>query len=582
MRLSILSLVGLMVGWLWLAGGSVAQNEPPLYNLPDARGRLTNSSSIAFASNAQLLIAVNPLNNTVSIVNPFQPRLLAEVPVGRDPRTVAVTPDSTRAVIVNRGDGTLSLLDIAGQAITATIPVGTLPYGVVTLDDQRAIVALQGTDEVVIVDLVAQAVVQRIATMPDPAGLALWGDLVYVTHLWGGGLTLIHLPQARTVDYIPLGRDLVVSQSVTIDPQRGVAYLPQTRLNTANPAPTYDTLAFPIVNVVDLRNMRFQRPARIALDVADRPVNLPFASAVDVQRRWLYVANAGSNDISVIDLTSNLAVANIPVDANPRGVLLTRDNGTLYVHNAIEGTINVIDTRRLAVSDVIPISNLTIPADLFFGAQLFHSAADPRLTTDRWLSCATCHFEGQSGGVVWEGYPGGRRAVPLLYGLGETAPYNALGDWDELADVELKIRGLQAGSGLIEGAVNPPNGEPHSGLSLDLDTLSVYLASLEHPPAPRTAPAEQIARGEAVFAALNCAACHAGEAYADGQRYDVGTGGLFVTPGLRGLWQSAPYLHDGSAPTLFDLFIMPGAHQLIRDHSREDIEALIAYLNSLP
>ncbi len=38
----------------------------------------------------------------------------------------------------------------------------------------------------------------------------------------------------------------------------------------------------------------------------------------------------------------------------------------------------------------------------------------------------------------------------MLYNLPETVPYNWSATWDELADVELKIRWLQAGTGLID------------------------------------------------------------------------------------------------------------------------------------
>jgi hypothetical protein len=45
---------------------------------------------------------------------------------------------------------------------------------------------------------------------------------------------------------------------------------------------------------------------------------------------------------------------------------------------------------------------------------------------------------------------------------------------------------------------------------------------------------------------------------------------------------SAPYLHDGSAASLMDVFIMRGAHQLIQTTAFDDIEALVSYLNTLP
>ena len=86
--------------------------------------------------------------------------------------------------------------------------------------------------------------------------------------------------------------------------------------------------------------------------------------------------------------------------------------------------------------------------------------------------------------------------------------------------------------------------------------------------------------GSAVFTSLGCGACHAGEELTDSELgptpilHDVGTlrttsggrlGGQltgFDTPTLRGVWNTAPYFHDGSAPTLDDVFVVAGGELL--------------------
>jgi YVTN family beta-propeller protein len=309
---------------------------------------------------------------------------------------------------------------------------------------------------------------------------------------------------------------------------------------------------------------------------------MPSSAVLDSAKRWLYVANAGSDSVTIVDLTTGLSVGSVQTGYNPRGVLLSRDSGTLYVHNMIEGTITVYDNRTSTTNDVIPLSDVAIPADIQLGALIFHTANE-RLSADGWISCASCHFDGQSDGRVWRGFEDGWRNSPVIYNLADRAPYNALGNWDELADVEHKIRWLQAGAGLIEdGDPNPPVSDPNAGRSLDLDNLTAYLFSLQGPSAPPITDPELVARGAEVFQSSNCMSCHNGDNGTDTQRHDVGTGDEFITPTLRWLWMSAPYLHDGRATTLHDLFIIPGAHQLVRDTSLEDISALEAYLLSLP
>jgi cytochrome c peroxidase len=149
-----------------------------------------------------------------------------------------------------------------------------------------------------------------------------------------------------------------------------------------------------------------------------------------------------------------------------------------------------------------------------------------------------------------------------------------------LSDVELKIRGLMAGRGLIDQSSLTP-ADIHSGVSLDLDTLTAYLGTLTEAANPNTKDRVLIERGKTIFQAQKCASCHSENEGIDGQQHDVGTGGKFDTPTLRWLWQSAPYLHDGSAPTLKDLFAKPGAHQLIHRLTSEEIDALVTYLLSL-
>ena len=580
-----------------LSTGLVVQaQEPtplPLYSLPGSRTPVYTSGTLALTVDGRTLVASNMLNNTLSFIDVIVPtaaQFELELSVGLDPRSVALTPDSSLVVVSLRGENRLAVVDVQAQTLQTTIDLGgALPYGVVSDSNDRAFVALQGSNEVVEVSLIDNEVTRRIPVPDHPAGLAVWGDFLYVTHFWNGAISLIYIPRGEMVGTVPTGPDTGLSQALAIDVQRGLAYLPQTRSNAQNEHLTFDTTVFPIVNVIELSGMILQPRARIDLSTSDRPVNMPFAVEVDRFRNWLYVANAGSHDVSVIDLNTGLGRANIPVGANPRGLALNRDNTFIFVHNALDGTLSIVDTGRFVVVDVLPISNPVVSNDLIVGAELFYSSADPRLSEDRWLSCATCHFDGQSDGRVWQGFPDGPRNTPVLYNLIETAPYNWSATWDELFDIEVKIRSLQVGSGLVEDF---PVGEPlqtqHANLSFDLDLLEIYLRSLTPPFNPNQFDEQAIARGQTIFENQGCNVCHSGAAGTDLQSHDVGTGDasqenhglLFDTPSLRYLWLSAPYFHDGSAPDLRAVFTMPGLHQLIKDVEMVDIEALIAYLLS--
>jgi cytochrome c peroxidase len=120
--------------------------------------------------------------------------------------------------------------------------------------------------------------------------------------------------------------------------------------------------------------------------------------------------------------------------------------------------------------------------------------------------------------------------------------------------------------------------------------LTSYLLSLRPPSSSPPQDQALAQRGAEIYLGLNCASCHVGSAGTSLQTYDVGTGlsplerhgTSFDTPSLRWLWLSAPYFHDGSAATLRQVFELPGAHQLIYDIPLEDVDALVAYLLTLP
>jgi mono/diheme cytochrome c family protein len=154
------------------------------------------------------------------------------------------------------------------------------------------------------------------------------------------------------------------------------------------------------------------------------------------------------------------------------------------------------------------------------------------------------------------------------------------------------------------GTVSDPLGQPKAGLSAELDALAAYVRSLVgFGVSPHRAPDGSLtpaaARGKALFDDAGCASCHSGPGFTDsafGALHDVGTlgvgsgqanGGALTgldTPTLRGLWATAPYLHDGSAATLADV-VGPrnptgqhGPTHLMTAAERQD---LVAYLLSI-
>ena len=120
------------------------------------------------------------------------------------------------------------------------------------------------------------------------------------------------------------------------------------------------------------------------------------------------------------------------------------------------------------------------------------------------------------------------------------------------------------------GTRSQPLGTPKAGVSAGLDALAAYLTSLNTFDASPNRPSATTlstaaAAGKTLFTSMNCASCHGGTSFTNsgantltdvgtlkassGQRLWAGLTGIDV-PTLRDVWATAPYLHDGSAPTL--------------------------------
>src|SRR5919107_315762 len=80
----------------------------------------------------------------------------------------------------------------------------------------------------------------------------------------------------------------------------------------------------------------------------------PFGVAINQFYDLVYVANAGSNTVSVIDL-NNTVVATIPVGGSPFGVAINPTNGLVYVSISNRNTVSVIDPATNKVVATIPV-----------------------------------------------------------------------------------------------------------------------------------------------------------------------------------------------------------------------------------
>ncbi|MFW5921339.1 MAG: c-type cytochrome, partial [Polyangiales bacterium] len=374
---------------------------------------------------------------------------------------------------------------------------------------------------------------------------------------------------------------------------------------------------------------RFVDPETGVEDFAARKQfdNRGFAAAAAQSNRgdYLYFMMRGSRAVDRLDTFGNVQSGTLlDVGFAPQGVAVSSDDRFLFVDAYLSRNLVAYDLSTFS-SGMAPIARLPtasaepLPPEVLRGKQLFNDAFDPRLAKDGYIACAHCHLDGMEDHRVWDFTGRGeglRNTISLLgrAGLGD-GPLHWSANFDEIHDFEHDIRdafegtGLMADADFFSGTRSDPLGDPKAGLSADLDALAAYVSSLDEPlPSPFRAPdgslTPEAEAGKAMFDALDCGSCHAGPRLTDSELvapgtpllHDVGTlrpssGGRLGeplegidTPTLHGLWHTAPYLHDGSAPTLRDV-LEAGApddpHHVTDDLDPTEVDQLIAYLKSL-
>jgi YVTN family beta-propeller protein len=603
------------------------------------------SSAIAITSDGTILAVVNPDSNSLTLIDAASHVVLAEIPVGVDPRSVAISSDGVTAYVANQGSDSLSVVDLVTQSVSAEVAVGDRPVGVAVSPDARFVaVAESGDDQVRILGAASLSALSVVGVGDRPYGLAFTPDgrRLLVTHLLSGQVTVLSMrpfvaflplvARSSQISGLPSGvltpaggipsqaalaaqHPQTISTWPNVAPAPGVvvnaagtrAYLPQTMANGLGLNTGFDTTVFPKVSVLNLETNGHQTSEHISLPERDQPVGLPWDVALSKGDTELWVVNAGSNDLSILDIsdpTRPSRVEHIKVGDNPRGIVIHPDGSRAYVNNVLAGTVSVIDANAHVVTEVITVTSIPLPPTLLHGKRLYHSSARPDLAQAAWISCNTCHVEGEHDGRTWllqfvDSVPPGAtpiitRNTTSLLGMIETYPLRWSAEWDESADSEFSIRFEQFGTGLIDGQMHPTLGPPNQGRSYDLDCLAAFIDSLTVPARTHTLTLTE-QRGKAVFDSpeAGCLACHPPPLYTDLQVHDVGTadaygewfGPLIDTPTLRFLYDSAPYLHDGSAVTLYEMLTTsnPNDEHGVTSHlTEQEIDDLIAFLLALP
>jgi YVTN family beta-propeller protein len=571
----------------------------------------TSSSLIDISTDGALLATANHDNGTVSIVDLAAGKVLREIPVGHKPEGVSFIGGTHQLAATAYGDDVIAIADADIGAILRTVAVFDEPYGVISnRDGSRLYATLEYPGQVVEIDPRFGTVLRTFVAGAFPRGIALSADesRLFVTEYLTAALLAIDLESGKIADRWQGAASENLARQIALHPNRPKAYVPhiRSRVNVNRG----EGSVVPFVSVIDLAPGEGKRRKPIPMDsfAGTFVVANPWEVAVSPDGAQLCAVFAGTNDMYVCSLLDDnyreLEIRKIlNLGKNPRAVKYSPDGRSFFAYSTLDFAVAVYDAETLKLKQTIRVCENPLGEDILQGKILFYSALEP-MVGRRWISCASCHPDGDADGRTWQN-PEGLRNTTALFGMAWTHPIHWSADRDEVQDFEHTIRSpLMQGRGLIRGEVFASLEQPNKGRSRDLDAMAAYSNSHKFAISPHAKPglSESAKRGRDLFNSgeTKCAECHSGPFYTDStpsrpfRLHDVGTGGddpsekmgpQYDTPTLLGIYRTAPYLHHGKARTLEEVLTSNNRddrHGKTSHLGAAQIADLVEFLKSLP
>jgi DNA-binding beta-propeller fold protein YncE len=511
---------------------------------------------VAFDPEGRHLFVVHGASRTLRVIDATSAAVVADIPVPLESRRLAFDfassiPGSPERIYVTNGrdDSVLVVSETAPGVFVSEPPLmltGQGPDALAVLADGTLLVGNRTSKTIEVVDPAAapgSTTIGTVALGVVPLDLLVIGDELLVS-------TFVPTPALATdgknlIVRIDLS-SLVVLDSFGVDD--GTDYV-----DLAHAPPLLAVAAAGSGTVLFYDDSTFALVDRVVLvPGAGAPNALPQRLAFVVPGgigppSKLYAVNLLRETISTIDLTSG------PPFAAGTEIPLTGEQ------------------PRLPLVDLSDAEN----GEWFFRSVMFFNGTP---TNPNPVTCATCHPDGRSDGA---NHLSTLLQAPSLFRTPETGAFGWRGNLPSL-------------SGTLDAAFSAHGifpGPAPAGFGQVLD----FMATNEPPTSPflevdGSFSTDALAGKQLFEGSAECATCHTAPLFIPAPPADltlaggVGTGLVPANvPSLRGVWSTAPYLHDGSAATLIDVVLNnPGdQHGTTSTLSARDRTRLVAYVRSL-
>jgi YVTN family beta-propeller protein len=568
-------------------------------------------------------------------------QVTGRVKVGHKPKGIALSPNGKTLYVSNEWENTISEIDAHSFETRRTLQAGWGPVGITT-DRTGEVLYVANTlgNDVSLFDLSTGKEIKRLATstFPEYVALSRDGSQVYISNLLArpgpsdrppaSEVTVIDTHRESVAERI-LVPGVIQLRHVAEVPAKAGSYLlvPFMRPKNLNPLVQieqgwYLTHGMAMIRPSSSRAglVAKSRVGEVLLDDIDYYYADGFGAACTPDGKHTLVTAAGANVVSVIDnaklnqlqrrmppdkpeaLADRLdsarqfVVRRIPTGREPTGIAVAPDGRFAYIANRLDDTVSVVDLAKLTVSSTI---NLGGPKEITVvrrGERLFYDAS---YCFQGQLACATCHpHEGLSDGLTWmlETPKLGRDVVEnrTLLGIADTSPFKWNGKNRDLA--------TQAGP---RAAAFIFRSQGFS--SREAQDVERFIQSLRLPRNPHLGSGRELTeaqeRGREIFFRTKsnngslippenrCYFCHPPSThYTSRVQINVGTATRYDTikefdiPQLEGVYMRAPYLHNGEAQTLEEIwtkFNPEDKHGITSDMDKLQLNDLIEFLKTL-
>jgi YVTN family beta-propeller protein len=591
---------------------------------------------LKFSPDGQRLYVVCEGNGSVLAVDARTRQVVARAKVGAKPRGLALSPDGGTLYVSNSWSDTISEIDARSFELRRTLKAGWGPVGLTTDRNGKFLyVANSVGNDVSLIDLAAGAEVKRFMTQryPEQILLSRDGRRVYVSNI---------LPRFGPYDQPPVSELLVIDAVKQLVEARvwvpgaielrqiaeapkslgGYLLVPEIRPRNLGPLisvaqgwvmthgvaivrPALGAVREPPLHVTQVvlddidyyfageNGAAFTPDGRYALVTASEADTLTIIDTAKLARRLHAVS---SEELpNRLDSARTFVVRRLETGSNPQSVVVSPDGRVAYVANRLDDTLTVVDLGKLQVASTVDLGGPKELTAIRRGERLFNAA---KYCFQGQFACATCHPNSHLDGLAWnlETPQLGRDRVAnrTLRGIKETAPFKWNGHNPDLA--------TQCGPRIAKFLFRSEGFNTH-----ELADLVTFLNQIPLPPNRHLSADGQLSdaqeRGKAIFYRTQknngtpipvynqCATCHpAGSHYTARASFDVGSANKydtissFDTPQLDRVYEDGPYLHNGQAMTLEEIWTVfnnKDTHGVSSDMSKEQLNDLIEFLKTL-